>query len=49
MASLDTNVIVRYLVQNDDRHYTAAKTLVYAALRANKTLYLPITVTLELE
>lgn len=49
MASLDTNVLVRYLVQDDDRQFALAKKLVQAALRAGETLYVPITVMLELE
>jgi predicted nucleic-acid-binding protein len=49
MASLDTNVLVRYLVQDDDRQFALAKKLVQAALRAGETLHVPITVMLELE
>lgn len=49
MASLDTNVLVRYLVQDDDLQLAAAKKLIRAALRAGETLYIPITVMLELE
>ena len=49
MASLDTNVLVRYLIQDDDRQFALAKKLIRAALRAGETLYVPITVMLELE
>lgn len=49
MASLDTNVLVRYLVQDDDLQLAAAKKLIRAALRAGETLYIPMTVMLELE
>lgn len=49
MASLDTNVLVRYLVQDDDRQLALAKRLIQAALRVGETLYVPITVILELE
>lgn len=49
MASLDTNVLVRYLVQDDDRQLALARKLIRAALRAGETLYVPITVMLELE
>lgn len=49
MASLDTNVLVRYLVQDDDRQLGLAKKLIRAVLRAGETLYIPITVMLELE
>lgn len=49
MAALDTNVLVRYLVQDDDLQLASAKKLIRAALRAGETLYIPITVMLELE
>lgn len=49
MASLDTNVLVRYLVRDDARQLASAKRLIQAALRAGQTLYVPITVILELE
>lgn len=49
MAALDTNVLVRYLVQDDDRQVAAARKLILAAVRAGETLYVPITVLLELE
>ena len=49
MASLDTNVLVRYLVQDDVQQLALAKKLIRAALRAGQTLYVPITVMLELE
>ncbi len=49
MASLDTNVLVRYLVQDDARQLALAKRLIAAALRSGETLYVPVTVMLELE
>ena len=49
MASLDTNVLVRYLVQDDDRQFALAERLIKATRRAGGTLYIPITVLLELE
>ena len=49
MAALDTNVLVRYLVQDDDLQHATAKKLIRAALSAGETLYIPITVMLELE
>lgn len=49
MASLDTNVLVRYLVQDDDREFALAEKLIQAELRAGRKLYIPITVMLELE
>lgn len=49
MASLDTNILVRYLVQDDGQQFALAKKLIRAVLRAGETLYIPITVMLELE
>jgi predicted nucleic-acid-binding protein len=49
MAALDTNVLVRYLVQDDEKQFASAKKLVAAALRDGEALYVPLTVTLELE
>ena len=49
MASLDTNILVRYLVQDDEAQLALAKKLIRSALRAGVTLYIPITVMLELE
>ena len=49
MAALDTNILVRYLVQDDAQQLSAAKKLIRAAIRAGETLFIPITVTLELE
>lgn len=48
MSALDTNVLVRYLV-HDDLQHAAAKKLIRAVLRGGETLYIPITVMLELE
>jgi predicted nucleic-acid-binding protein len=49
MASLDTNTLIRFLVQDDDQQLAAAKKLIQSALTAGETLFVPITVTLELE
>jgi predicted nucleic-acid-binding protein len=49
MAALDTNILVRYLVKDDDQQLAAAKKIIQAAVRAGETLFVPITVTLELE
>jgi predicted nucleic-acid-binding protein len=49
MAALDTNILVRYLVEDDAQQLAAAKKLIRAALRAGETLFVPITVMLELE
>ena len=44
MAALDTNVLVRYLVQDDARQGLQAKALVRAALTRGESLLVPITV-----
>jgi len=49
MAVLDTNLLVRYLVQDDDAQLAAVKKPIRTALRAGETLFVPITVMLELE
>jgi predicted nucleic-acid-binding protein len=49
MAALDTNLLVRYLVEDDAPQLAAAKKLIRTALAAGETLFVPITVTLELE
>jgi predicted nucleic-acid-binding protein len=49
MASLDTNILVRYLFEDDPQQLAAAKRLLRAAIRAGETLFVPITVLLELE
>ena len=49
MASLDTNILVRYLVKDDELQFALAEKLIQAVLQAGQKLYIPITVTLELE
>jgi predicted nucleic-acid-binding protein len=49
VAALDTNILVRYLVQDDEAQFAAAKNLIQSALRTNERLYIPTTVILELE
>ena len=51
MASLDTNVLVRYLLddKNNEQQSARAKELISAAVQTGDTLYIPITVMLELE
>jgi predicted nucleic-acid-binding protein len=49
MAALDTNVLVRFLVQDDPAQSALAHDLIHDALQAGETLYLPVTVVLELE
>lgn len=49
MAALDTNVLVRYLIQDDVRQGFKAKELVKSVLTRGESLFIPITVLLELE
>lgn len=49
MAALDTNVLVRYLIQDDVRQGFKAKELVKGVLTRGESLFIPITVLLELE
>ena len=49
MAALDTNILVRYLVEDDEAQLAAAYELIRTAIAAGETLFVPITVTLELE
>lgn len=49
MAALDTNVLVRLIVQDDPTQVASAKRLLKKCIRENETLFIPITVSLELE
>jgi predicted nucleic-acid-binding protein len=49
MAALDTNVLVRFLVKDDAKQYALAERLIRSALRAGQSLFVPVTVFLELE
>ena len=49
MPALDTNVLVRYLVQDDPAQFAAAKRLVGRYLDEGLSLFVPLTVVLELE
>ena len=49
MAALDTNVLVRFLVQDDAAQLAVARRLIRKAVNAGETLFVPITVALELE
>lgn len=49
MAALDTNLLVRFLVEDDEAQLLAAKKLITNCLLAGETLYVPVTVSLELE
>ena len=49
MPALDTNVLVRYVVQDDSGQLAAAKRLIDRCLAESRSLFVPVTVTLELE
>lgn len=49
MAALDTNILVRFLVEDDAAQLVAAKRLIRKCVREGETLYVPVTVALELE
>lgn len=49
MPALDTNVLVRYLVQDDAGQLAAAQRLIRKCIGEQQTLFVPVTVTLELE
>ena len=49
MAALDTNILVRFLVEDDPAQLAAAKKLIAKCIRAGVKLFVPVTVSLELE
>jgi len=49
MPALDTNILVRYIVQDDTAQLAAAQRLIRKCVVEQLTLFVPITVTLELE
>jgi predicted nucleic-acid-binding protein len=49
MPAVDTNVLVRYVVQDDSEQLKAAKALVARCIDENQSLFVPVTVALELE
>jgi predicted nucleic-acid-binding protein len=49
MAALDTNVLVRYLLHDDDVQFRVAQKLIRSALRSGECLFVPTTVALEVE
>jgi predicted nucleic-acid-binding protein len=49
MQALGTNVLVRYIVQDDAAQLSAAKRLISRCVSQALTLFVPVTVVLELE
>ena len=49
MPALDTSVLVRHLVEDDARQAAAARRLLRAAVASGQAVYVPVSVTLELE
>ncbi len=49
MPALDTNVLVRYVVQDDSGQLAAARRLIGRFVAEGRSLFIPVTVTLELE
>ena len=49
MPALDTNVLVRYIVQDDAAQLAAARRLIRRGVADGSTLFVPVTVVLELE
>jgi predicted nucleic-acid-binding protein len=49
MTALDTNVLVRYVVQDDSGQLAAAKRLIGRCVAEGQALFVPVTVSLELE
>lgn len=49
MPALDTNALVRYVVEDDAAQLAAAKRLIRKCISEGQTLFVPVTVALELE
>ena len=49
MAALDTNVLLRYLVRDDEPQYEAVAELMRNCITHGEALFVPISVALELE
>ena len=49
MPALDTNILVRYIVEDDAVQLAAAKRLIVRCVADGSTMFVPVTVVLELE
>lgn len=49
MAALDTNVLVRFIVQDDPAQSAQARKLIERAVAEGEPVFVPVTVALELE
>ena len=49
MAALDTNILVRFLVEDDVAQLAAARKLMRKCVNSGEALFVPVTVALELE
>jgi predicted nucleic-acid-binding protein len=49
MPALDTNILVRYIVRDDSNQLEAAQRLIQRCVIEQLTMFVPVTVTLELE
>ena len=49
MPALDTNVLIRYVVQDDTGQLAAAKRLIGRCVAEGQSFFVPVTVTLEIE
>lgn len=49
MPALDTNVLVRYVVQDDEVQLASARKLIRKCVANGQALFVPVTVVLELE
>lgn len=49
MPALDTNILVRYVVRDDVAQLASARRLITRCVEEGQTLFVPVTVVLELE
>lgn len=49
MASIDTNVLVRYLVRDDERQFQRVHDFISRQVSEKEPLHIPVTVALEVE